>query len=272
MKLAVAATVWGPHVVPFNDRNVAGALLLYGEYSLRQCAVLYKLLRPGDVALDIGANIGATALPMMRAVGPTGRVIAFEPQAPLARVCHATLALNADSPSQFEVRQAGVGRAPGTMHVPLVDYDAEANDFGCVELVADGGTPVRILVLDHLFLPRVNLIKIDAEGMEADILAGAEQLIRRDKPVLMVENDRGAKWRGLVAQIEALGYTVYWLATLLFNPENSRGCTTDIYDPNGGSLDLLCFPTGTALPDFLTGLPLATEANATGFSFAKYKK
>jgi FkbM family methyltransferase len=270
MRYTVAETAWGPHVVPTNDVNVALALKAYGEFSIHQAALLFKMLKPGDVALDIGANIGAMALPMLHAVGPTGRVIAFEPQEPLARACHATLVLNASNPRSFEVRQCALGAEPGSLVVPPVDYDAPANNFGCVELEKDGpGTVVPVNKLDLLDLPRVNVIKIDAEGMEGDVIAGGERLIAHDRPFMLVENDRGAKYLALIAQIEALGYDCYWFVTRLFNPDNLNGFKTDIYPPNCGSIDMVCCPKGEPLPDFLAGLPAATEANAKAFSFAR---
>lgn len=265
MQYAVADTAWGPHVVPTNDLNVGHALMLYGEFSISQAATLYRLLRKGDTALDIGANIGALALPMLHAVGPTGRVICFEPQLPIARACQATLALNAESPDQFEVRQVAVGGAPGTLHVPPLDYDADINNFGCAAMVAAGGTPVRVVMLDHLVLPRVRLVKIDAEGMESEVIAGAREFLARDRPVMMVENDHKAKYPALIAQIEAAGYDCYWFLTPLFNPKNLRGQEHDIYAPGAGSIDMLCFPKGEALPDFLPNLPRATEEFAEQF-------
>jgi FkbM family methyltransferase len=270
MQLKLADTVWGPHVVPANDVNVGLALLMYGEFSVSQAACLFKLLKPGDVALDIGANIGALSLPMLHAVGPTGRVICFEPQPKLARVLSATLALNAEHPDQYEVRQCALGAAPGTLMVPPVDYDAEANNFGCVELAKDGpGTEVSVRMLDLSNVPPARVVKIDAEGMEREVLLGAEAYIRAHKPILMVENDREAKYLALIAQVEELGYDCYWFVTALFNPENSKGDARDIYGPDAGSIDMLCFPKGEHLPDFLAGLPQATEANAAGFTFSR---
>jgi FkbM family methyltransferase len=243
--------------------------MLYGEFSLHQAAVLFKLIRPGDTVLDIGANVGAMALPMMHAVGPAGCVHAFEPQLPLARALHATLALNAAHPRNFVVHNVGLGREPGTMHVPPVDYDAPHNNFGCVELAAQGDAPVRITVLDHMDLPRVRLIKVDVEGMERDVIAGARRLLAQDRPILLVENDRKAQYLDLIADITALGYECYWFVTRLFNPENFKRQAYDIYPPDCGSIDMLCFPEGEPLPDFLTGLPQATEENAAGFTFAR---
>jgi hypothetical protein len=67
---------------------------LYGEYSESEVSVFRAFLRPGDTALDIGANIGDLTLPMARIVGPTGRVIAFESHNDTYHVLCASMALN----------------------------------------------------------------------------------------------------------------------------------------------------------------------------------
>lgn len=273
MRLALADTVWGAHIVPFNDVNVGHALLRYGEYSLSQVVAACRMLRPGDTALDIGANIGAMALPMMLTVGPTGRVICFEPQLALSRLCAATLALNADHSGQFSVRTVGVGREPGEMYIPPVDYAAEANNFGCVSLAVAGKLPVKVVKIDNLDLPRVRFMKIDVEGMESDVIAGAARLIAQDRPIIMVENDREDRYEALIAQVTALGYDCRWLVTPMFNPDNARGDKTNVYADDCGSIDMLCFPEGSPLPDDLPDLPRATkEFAAKWIRFAKHSK
>ena len=66
----------------FNEDELVGlSLATYGEYSEGEVEVFRKVLKPGDVAIDIGANIGALTIPMARLVGETGRVYAFEASA-----------------------------------------------------------------------------------------------------------------------------------------------------------------------------------------------
>lgn len=265
MKVALADTVWGPHLVPANDVNVGLALLLYGEFSVSQAVALCKMLRPGDTAIDVGANIGALSLPMLKAVGPTGRVICFEPQPPLAKLLRATLALNAANPASYHVYNCALGAEPGELTVPPVDYNAEANNFGCVSLAADGkGARVPVETLDAVMagMEPVRLIKIDVEGMETEVIAGARALLSRDRPILLVENDRGAKYLALIEQIEAIGYDCYWFLTPLFNPENAGGEKRDIYSLDCGNVDMICLPKGEPLPDCFPELPRATKEYA----------
>src|SRR5208282_3272360 len=62
------------------DEYIGKSLDLYGEFSEGEVGVYRQLVRPGDVVIDAGANNGVFTLVFARAVGPAGRVIAFEPQ------------------------------------------------------------------------------------------------------------------------------------------------------------------------------------------------
>ena len=63
-----------------NDAYIGRSLDVYGEYSEGELELFRQFLRPGDVAADIGANIGALTVGMARLVAPGGAVVAFEPQ------------------------------------------------------------------------------------------------------------------------------------------------------------------------------------------------
>src|SRR5882672_1609267 len=63
-----------------NDAYIGRSLDVYGEYCEGESEIFRQLLRPGDVALDVGANIGALTVGMARTVQSAGAVVAFEPQ------------------------------------------------------------------------------------------------------------------------------------------------------------------------------------------------
>ena len=73
-----------------NDFYIGKALDLLGEYSEAEVAFLCSLLKPGDVFVEAGANVGALTVPVARWLGDTSRVLAFEPQADI----HAMLLKN----------------------------------------------------------------------------------------------------------------------------------------------------------------------------------
>ncbi|MBV8166110.1 MAG: FkbM family methyltransferase [Alphaproteobacteria bacterium] len=238
-----------------HDLYVGRSLDLYGEFSEDEARLFRQLVRDGSVVLEAGANIGALTVPLARAAGATGRVIAYEPQAAMAALLRHNLAAN--GLGAVDVRQAALGRAPGTLRVPPLDYQRPGN-FGGVVMGAptdDDGAPVPVETIDALALPRLDLLKIDVEGMELEVLTGARETIVRLQPVLYVENDRPQNATAVITEILALGYRAWWHFPALFNPDNFFGNRNDVF-PNIQSENLLCMPAGRA-PDVRGGIPVA---------------
>ena len=77
-----------------NDQYVGRSLQVYGEYSELEAQFLAAWLQPGDVVVEAGANIGPVTVPLARAVGPEGRVYAYEPQRLVFQLLCCNLALN----------------------------------------------------------------------------------------------------------------------------------------------------------------------------------
>ena len=186
-----------------NDIYQGRALGIYGEWAEGEMAIFREVLRPGDVAADVGANIGSLTLGMAQVVGPNGAVHAFEPQPELYEILCRNIALN--GLAHVVAHREAAGAAPGAIRVPAADYDKPGN-FGGVALGGEQGAEVRVVTIDSLGLPRLRLLKADVEGMEADVLAGARETIQRLSPALYVENDRPDKSEALIALILDLGY------------------------------------------------------------------
>jgi FkbM family methyltransferase len=160
---------------------------------------LIEWLRPGDTALDVGANVGHYASRMSRLVGPTGRVIAFEP------VPATFAALTANSKAypfpNVTLLNAAVGEAVGTVGMS-VPNTADGSYLARVDPAAE--LKCLVLSVDALDLPGpVRVVKIDAEGYEPKVLAGMTKLLARDKPVVILERNAEAE-----RMLEAMGYTV----------------------------------------------------------------
>lgn len=222
-----------------HDQYIGRSLALYGEYSEDEVRLLAPLLRPGDLVVEAGANLGAHTVPLARAVGPAGRVLAFEPQRLVFQLLCANAALN--SLTQVDARQAALGATPGSLRVPPLPPDQAAN-FGAVALQAAGpGEAVPVLPLDALDLPACRLLKADVEGMECAVLDGARHTLARCRPVLYVENDRPAQSAALIARMLELGYRLWWHLPPLYRADNWRGAAQDVF-PGIVSINLLGLP------------------------------
>jgi hypothetical protein len=86
-----------------------------------------------------------------------------------------------------------------------------------------------MLTIDQLDLAVCHLIKIDVEGMEGDVISGAEQALQRLRPMLYLENDRPEKSAALIEQLLGLDYRLYWHLPQLFNPDNYFGETENLF-------------------------------------------
>ena len=150
---------------------------------------LISICRPGDIVLDVGANIGLTALRMSAAVG-YGRVYAFEPDpenySELLSHVHTNHVRNITA-LQYAL---GTGEGTGSLRRPAPG-NRGCNWVDTVEV--EGPNEVRIATVDDFCegegLSRIDLIKIDTEGAELAVLRGARMAIDRWKPRLFLEVD-----------------------------------------------------------------------------------
>jgi Methyltransferase FkbM domain len=95
------------------------------------------------------------------------------------------------------------------------------------------------------------MLKVDVEGMEAEVLSGSRETIGRLRPILYVENDRRADSERLIKLIDELGYNMWWHLPPLFNPGNFSQVRQNIFD-GIISANLLCLPKEK--PARVTGL------------------
>jgi FkbM family methyltransferase len=229
-----------------NDLYVGKSFDLYGEYSEGEITLFRQLIRPGAIILDIGANIGPHALFYAQCTGPSGILMAFEPQRILFQMLCANMALNGVANSFCY--NAAVGASSGTVIVPALDYGIE-NNFGGLSLTADysgHGEQTVILPIDSLKLQQCHFIKIDVEGMELEVLTGAQETINRCRPLIYLENDRKEKSPPLIKYLQAMDYNLFWHCPNLFNPDNYFRNMMNIFD-GIVSINMLCIPSGLTL-------------------------
>jgi len=259
-------TYHGHFMVDLMDAFISRNLLRMGEFEAHTQALLGMFLREGEVAIDIGANIGVHSVGLAEAVGPRGVVLSFEPQDRVYKLLSANLAMN----GAFHARafRLGLGERAEVLAEHKVDYDA-FNNVGAfrtqlgsgrpleeIERLDLGGVPhyakesIRIEALDHVWATEApdpnacpSVIKMDIEGMEAQALRGASGLIERCRPVMFVENNCMATSKDIVLTMDAQGYDLYWVIARNFpwNYFNAVGEDVDLVR-GSISIDVLALP------------------------------
>jgi len=224
---------------------IGRSLDLYGEFAEQEMQVFRTFVGPGGVAVDVGANIGTHTLALAEMAGPTGRVYSFEPQRALFNLLCGNLALN--RATNVRARHAAVGEAAGAIETPPIDYGAAgAFNFGAVSLAdaagyPPGGETVELITLDSLALDRCDLLKIDVEGMERPVLAGAAETLRRTAPVIYLENNRRENSPALLGWLLTARYRCYWHLISYYAPDNFFGAAENIF-PGVVELNVIAIP------------------------------
>ncbi len=222
-----------------HDRQVGRSLDLYGEYSHAETEVFARIAKPGMTVVDAGAHIGAHSLMLAQAVGSSGLVIALEPQRVLHQMLCANLAFN--EIAHVRTLQMAAGREAGEAFVPLIDY-ASPGDFGSVALTPDGGGErVMVVPIDDIGLGQCQLMKVDAEGMEEEVILGARETILRHRPVLYVANGFRERSPPLIRRLLDMGYALQWHLPPLFSAANFYQNPHDAF-AGAVSINMLCMP------------------------------
>jgi FkbM family methyltransferase len=220
-RLAVPVTVrWydGLRLRLFLGNDLSKPLYIGGSFEPNEFAALAAELGPGKTFVDIGANEGVYTVFAAQRVGSAGRVVAIEPSGKVVERLHANLRLN--RLRNVTVVEAAIGDINGEVELAVAGYSHEGqNTVGPVvanpkvETAGHERVAVRRLddVVAELSLERVDVIKIDAEGSEVRVLAGAGEVIRRHAPLVQLEvasealEAQGATAADLLEAIEGLG-------------------------------------------------------------------
>jgi len=196
-------------------------LIYSNDFEWKERQFLKSFLRPGDVFVDLGANIGLFTLIAARQVGSTGHVYAFEP----CRETYERLLTNVrlNRLANVSVHQLALSDRVGQydMKVSLDGYDAWNS---LAQPIAGGSFTVKTVNAvtwdefsrQNKLVGRVTTMKIDVEGWESRVLlGGCETLSRMDAPVLQVEftelaaRSAGSSCPNLYHMLEDLGYQMF---------------------------------------------------------------
>ena len=185
----VTHTRWGVPIEVRKNDSIGHLVYFFGNYERKLLAAIRRELQPGDAALDIGANIGVVSLFCATRVGPTGRVFAIE----ALRQNHELLTNN--------IQRAGFSNVITTEHCALgeeertivIRFDERTENWGNTSLLDQTGSsqqevPMRRLdqVWEKWGRPRIKLVKLDVEGLEHEVLKGAERFLKECPPAVWI--------------------------------------------------------------------------------------
>jgi FkbM family methyltransferase len=177
-----------PFFVNTEDRNLTPWIIMGGIWEPNVGLPLLSYAQPGMTILDIGAHIGYYTVKLGARAGSTGRVMAFEPNPKVNRVCLENIKINGLS-GMTSLHKFALGDKAGNAKLTYSNSNmTSANLLGDQD--ADFSFDVDVFRLDDI-VPEdhsVDLIKLDAEGFEAQILAGANGILSRSPQcAIMIE-------------------------------------------------------------------------------------
>src|SRR5882724_12282316 len=184
-----------------NDNSLC--LYVCGSFEPNEFAFLDRALKPGMIFVDVGANDGYYTLFAARKVGPGGRVVAAEPSS--RERAHLQRNLGRNGLDNVSVVPAAIGAAVGLADLHLAHgVHAGHNTLGSfahddVVRASLERVPIEPLdaVIARLGLARVDFVKIDVEGAEARVIAGASTVLASMRPLLLLEvNDKALRAQG----------------------------------------------------------------------------
>ena len=189
-------TAWGFAIHADPTRAIGHSILTTGVFDLAVSEVLARLIAPGATVVDAGANVGYMTILAAVAAGPRGRVLAFEPHPAVFSMLQLTVA---DARARggiavIDTANQALGDREGTAQLE-VPSGFDGND-GTARIAAeplDAGTvAVPMRTVDSVLGDgQADLLKLDVEGFESEVLAGAARALegRRIRHVVFEDHD-----------------------------------------------------------------------------------
>ena len=194
-----------------------------GMFERQTRNALKALVRPGSVVLDIGANIGVHTVLLADLVGPSGRVLSFEPSDYGVRKLRRNLDLNPELAGRVTLFHCFLAATDGAAvpdkifsSWPLADSEGlHQKHLGLA--MPTNGAPGRTIdgILAELGGPSVQLVKMDVDGFESEVLRGAAALLSGSRPIFVMElspyvlDERGSSLEELLGFLVPNGYRFF---------------------------------------------------------------
>lgn len=203
---------WGLPIEINPNCHTGVDILNLGLYDRIVPEMILRFLNPGELAVDVGANIGQNSSVMALATGPQGRVVAFEPHPPIGDV----LQRNIDRWSKYSLApikliRKGLSAEPGT--ATLFEPGEFGSNMGAASLEdpgdATGEIEIELTTLDQGFAGQeIGVMKLDVEGHELSVLQGATKLLQRQAIREIIFEDFQSQPSPVTLLLESFGYEV----------------------------------------------------------------
>jgi len=227
------------------------SIFLFGRFERATSVAIRSCVERGMVVFDIGANIGAHALPMAQLVGPLGHVYGFEPTQWAYERLVENRELNEELKSSLSAVHAGLGR-PGhsvpsqfyaSWNVNATNNSVHKLHRGSLRSVGAAQSLTIDQAVDHLSGGRLNFIKLDVDGYETDVLAGGSRVLAKLGPTILFELcphallEHGTTAMQLLETLRPHGYRVFQLDGSPFDVGDESEIGARV--PAGGSINLI---------------------------------
>lgn len=179
-----------------------------GSFEMHKQLLFAQALKPGDVVLDLGANVGFYTILASRLVGPQGKVFAFEP---LHRnLTYLSRHLRLNQCTNVTILEVAVCDHVGTARF----RPGETAQGGAIS--ETGEIQVATTSLDALYqsgaIPAPHIIKMDIEGAEADVLVGGSEVLQKANPIIFLATHGDENEKNCLALLEKYQYQVRLLS------------------------------------------------------------
>jgi FkbM family methyltransferase len=239
-------SVVGRLLVSRGDRVIGSVLRSCGEWEPFETAFLRAVLGPGQTFVDVGAHVGYFSVLASKLVGPSGRVIALEPEPRNLDLLRRNLAWN-------DCRNAIV--VPFAAHSTrgMMSLALDERNRGGHHLVPPGATGVTVpcVRLDDLVPDTVDVLKVDAQGHDHEVIAGAERTIAGNPGMIVMTElsnrelaRRGVNPESVLAGYRALGFTISTFGTR----GELRTMSAELIPPRGPVKDISLVLERPAVP------------------------
>jgi FkbM family methyltransferase len=193
-----------------GDRNEILYHAFWDKMFTEDRNTIKEFIRKGDTVIDVGGNMGFFVLILNELIGNSGKIYSFEPSKRLTNRLASTVQIN--NIKNVEIVNLALGEKEGTTSLY---YNPKQSGLSSIVSHEENGffkEEIKITTLDSFskaISNRISFIKIDTEGYEPQVLIGAKELIKKDKPIIYIElgGDHQSSSIEALKVLKELGYS-----------------------------------------------------------------